>query len=67
MSDDQTDASQRIDERITELGDWRGKTLSRVRSIIKKADPEVVEEWKWEAVQLEPRGKDKAGDRHLRR
>jgi hypothetical protein len=40
-------ASQQIDERIAELGDWRGETLARVRAIIKKADPEVVEEWKW--------------------
>ena len=41
------DASKRIDERISELGDWRGKTLSKVREIIKDADPEIVEEWKW--------------------
>ena len=40
-------ASQLISERITELADWRGKTLSRVRTLIKEADPEVVEEWKW--------------------
>jgi len=40
-------ASERIDERIQELGDWRGKTLSEVRGIIKAADPEIVEEWKW--------------------
>ena len=39
--------SQLIDERITELGDWRGKTLARVREIIHQADPEIVEEWKW--------------------
>jgi hypothetical protein len=39
--------SQLIDARIDELGDWRGKTLSRLRALIKKADPEVVEEWKW--------------------
>ena len=39
--------SQLIDARIKELGDWRGKTLSKVRGIIKEADPEVVEEWKW--------------------
>jgi hypothetical protein len=36
-----------IDARIKELGDWRGKTLSRVRALIKQADPEVIEEWKW--------------------
>jgi len=40
-------ASQLIDERIGELGDWRGETLSRLRALIKEADPEVVEEWKW--------------------
>jgi hypothetical protein len=39
--------SQEIDARIKELGDWRGKTLSRLRALIKQADPEVVEEWKW--------------------
>ena len=39
--------SQLIDARIEELGDWRGKTLSRLRALIKQADPEVVEEWKW--------------------
>jgi hypothetical protein len=40
-------ASELISERIAELGDWRGKTLSRMRKLIKKADPKVVEEWKW--------------------
>jgi len=40
-------ASARIDEKIKELGDWRGKTLAKVREIIYKADPEIVEEWKW--------------------
>ena len=39
--------SQQIDERIDELGDWRGETLGRVRALVKEADPEVVEEWKW--------------------
>ena len=39
--------SRLIDARIRELGDWRGKTLSRVRALIKQADPDVVEEWKW--------------------
>jgi len=39
--------SQLIDARIAELGDWRGETLARVRSLVKEADPEVVEEWKW--------------------
>ena len=36
-----------IDERINELGDWRGKTLAKLRALIRQADPEVVEEWKW--------------------
>jgi hypothetical protein len=40
-------ASELIDERIAELGDWRGETLSRIRKLIKEADPDVVEEWKW--------------------
>ncbi len=39
--------SELIDARIDELGDWRGRTLSRLRTLIKQADPEVVEEWKW--------------------
>ena len=39
--------AQLIDARIKELGDWRGETLSRVRALIKQADPDVVEEWKW--------------------
>jgi hypothetical protein len=47
MAKNETDASTQIDERIRELGDWRGKTLGKVRRIIKKADPEIVEEWKW--------------------
>jgi hypothetical protein len=40
-------ASELISKRIAELGDWRGKTLSRMRRLIRKADPDVVEEWKW--------------------
>src|SRR5947208_3026037 len=44
--------SQLIDGRIKELGDWRGKTLSRIRALIKQADPEVVEEWKWRGVPV---------------
>src|SRR5580658_5660244 len=40
-------ASTFIDQKIKELGDWRGKTLAKVREIIHKADPEIVEEWKW--------------------
>jgi hypothetical protein len=47
MTDSEMNASKLLDERIRELGDWRGETLSRVRGIIKEADPEVVEEWKW--------------------
>jgi hypothetical protein len=42
--------SQLIDARIKELGDWRGETLAHVRALIKEADPEVVEEWKWRGV-----------------
>ncbi len=45
-------ASQLIDARIKELNDWRGETLARVRSLIKEADPEVVEEWKWRGVPV---------------
>ncbi len=45
-------ASQLIDARIKELGDWRGATLARVRALIKQADPEVVEEWKWRGVPV---------------
>ena len=41
-----------IDERIEELGDWRGALLSRIRALIKKADPEAVEEWKWRGVPV---------------
>ena len=44
--------SQLIDARIEELGDWRGKTLARVRILIKQADPQVVEEWKWRGVPV---------------
>jgi hypothetical protein len=40
-------ASESIDKKIKELGDWRGKTLARVREIVHEADPEIVEEWKW--------------------
>ena len=42
--------SQLIDARIEELGDWRGKMLGRLRALVKEADPEVVEEWKWRGV-----------------
>src|ERR1700757_2481109 len=44
--------SKLIDGRIKELGDWRGETLARVRAIIKQADPDVVEEWKWRGVPV---------------
>ena len=44
--------SRLIDARIKELRDWRGETLARVRSLIKQADPEVVEEWKWRGVPV---------------
>jgi hypothetical protein len=44
--------SQLIDARIKELGDWRGKMLSRLRTLVKEADPDVVEEWKWRGVPV---------------
>src|SRR5450432_4398473 len=44
--------SRSIDARIKELGDWRGETLARVRALIRQADPEVVEEWKWRGVPV---------------
>ena len=44
--------SRLIDARIKELGDWRGEVLARIRGIIKKADPDVVEEWKWRGVPV---------------
>ena len=44
---DATSASELITQRIAELGDWRGKTLGKLRAMIKAADPDVVEEWKW--------------------
>jgi hypothetical protein len=44
--------SELIDARIKELGDWRGETLARVRKLIKQADPDVVEEWKWRGVPV---------------
>jgi hypothetical protein len=47
MSESKEHASELISKRITELGDWRGKTLERMRRLIKEADPEIVEEWKW--------------------
>src|SRR3954451_23501537 len=47
MATNETNASKLIDQRIRELGDWRGKTLGKVRGIIREADPDIVEEWKW--------------------
>jgi hypothetical protein len=44
--------SELIDARIEELGDWRGEMLSRLRALVKEADPEVVEEWKWRGVPV---------------
>ncbi len=44
--------SQLIDERIEELGDWRGQMLSKLRNLIRQVDPEVVEEWKWRGVPV---------------
>jgi len=49
-------ASALIDARIEELGDWRGKTLAKVRVIIREADPDIVEEWKWRGVPVWSRG-----------
>ena len=48
----QGSASELIDQRIRDLDDWRGETLSRVRALIKQADPEVVEEWKWRGTPV---------------
>jgi hypothetical protein len=45
-------ASELIDERIAELDDWRGETLSRIRALVKEADPDVVETWKWRGVPV---------------
>ena len=47
MDNEDTDASSLLDKKITELGDWRGEMLSRVRGLIREADPDIVEEWKW--------------------
>lgn len=44
--------SDLIDQRIRDLGDWRGETLARVRALVKEADPDVVEEWKWRGVPV---------------
>jgi hypothetical protein len=47
VPENETNGAKLIDERIRELGDWRGETLGKVRRIIKEADPDIVEEWKW--------------------
>jgi hypothetical protein len=52
MDDKEKTPSQLIDERVAVLGDWRGETLARIRKLIKQADPEVVEEWKWRGVPV---------------
>src|SRR3954469_25902434 len=49
-------ASELIDNKIRELGDWRGKTLAKVRKIVHEADPEIVEEWKWMGTPVWSRG-----------
>lgn len=51
-SQESKSASQLIDERIEELGDWRGEMLSHLRALVKEADPDVVEEWKWRGVPV---------------
>ena len=51
-NDDSKSPSLQIDARIKELGDWRGEMLARLRALIKEADPEVVEEWKWRGVPV---------------
>ena len=52
MPTDDESPSQLIDARIEELGDWRGEMLGRLRALVKEADPEVVEEWKWRGVPV---------------
>jgi hypothetical protein len=52
MKTPEESASALIDEKIKELGDWRGKTLAKVRAIIHAADPEIVEEWKWRGTPV---------------
>lgn len=51
-SSEEPSASERIDDRIAELGDWRGQTLRRMRGLIRDADPDVVEEWKWRGTPV---------------
>ena len=52
QNEEERSPSQRIDARINELGDWRGEMLAHIRTLIKQADPEVVEEWKWRGVPV---------------
>ncbi len=52
MPSSEKNPSELIDERIEELGDWRGEMLARVRALIKQAEPDVVEEWKWRGVPV---------------
>lgn len=52
MPQSETSASQLIDERIAELGDWRGATLARLRGLIRQSLPDVIEEWKWRGVPV---------------
>ncbi|MGC0053641.1 DUF1801 domain-containing protein [Brucella pituitosa] len=51
-ADDDKEPSQLIDARIRELADWRGETLAKVRTIIRQADPQIIEEWKWRGVPV---------------
>ena len=52
MATDETTAAQKIDQRIAELGDWRGETLARMRALIHEADPDVEDTWKWRGVPV---------------
>ncbi|MBW0271319.1 hypothetical protein ATM97_11190 [Nocardia sp. MH4] len=52
VTGDQGSAGRRIDERIAELGDWRGEVLARIRALVHEADPGIVEEWKWRGVPV---------------
>ncbi len=51
-SEESVSPSQRIDAKIAELNDWRGEALARIRAIIRQADPDVIEEWKWRGVPV---------------
>lgn len=52
MAEDDIPASERIDARIAELDDWRGETLATIRAVLRRADPDLVEEWKWRGVPV---------------